>query len=86
MKVTHHSQVGTTEIKRFAKPEDAPNYNDIGGFKGAKLIQAVVVENGTEKGNATVDLVFENEQGQKYVVMVMGSLIHTINTLVGVLR
>lgn len=86
MNVTHTSQVGTTEIKRYSDPESAPNYNTIGGFKGAKLTNVAIVENGTKNGNATVDLVFEDESGQKHIVMVMGSLIQTINTLVGVIR
>jgi len=86
MKVTHHSHVGTTEIKRFEKPEDAPNYNTIGGFKGARLTDAVIVENGTKGGNATVDLIFQDESGQKYVVMVMGSMIRTMSDLVGVIK
>lgn len=83
MKITHTSHIGTIEIKKYSCPEDAPNYNHIGGFKAAKLTNIVVVEKGTKNGNATVDLVFEDDSGQKYMVMVMGSLLNTVNGLVG---
>ena len=83
MNITHHSQLGIVEITKHTKPEEAPNYAKEGGYKGAQLKRVVVVENGTEKGNATVDLVFETEDGQKYVTMVMGSLIHAIKAAVG---
>lgn len=86
MKVTHTSTVGTTEITRYSDPKEAPNYNHLGGFKAAKLTNIAVVEKGTVGGNATVDLVFEDESGQKYIVMVMGSLINAVNALVGVIR
>lgn len=44
-------------------------------YKPARLVQAVVVRNGTVEGNATVDLVFEDEDGQKHVVMLTQRLL-----------
>lgn len=45
------------------------------GYKLLTITKAVVVQNGTEQGNPTVDLVLQGEDGQKYVVMVTGNLL-----------
>lgn len=82
MNVTHSSQLGTIEIKKYADPSEAPNAQ-IGGYKGIALKNVAVVDNGTAKGNATVDLVLEDEHGQKYVVMIMGSFVHALKSVVG---
>lgn len=47
-------------------------------FKPIKIDKVVVVKNGTEQGNPTVDFVLEDEKGQKYVFMITGNLIKTI--------
>lgn len=45
------------------------------GYTLLTITKAVVVQNGTEQGNPTVDLVMQGEDGQKYVVMVTGNLL-----------
>ena len=47
-------------------------------FLPIKIDRAVVVRNGTASGKSTVDLVLEDEKGQKYVVMTTTSLLATI--------
>ncbi len=40
--------------------------------------QVVVVRNGTEAGNATVDFLLEDEMGQRFVFMITGRLLKSI--------
>ena len=43
-----------------------------------KLDKAVVVRKGLVSGKSTVDLIMEDEKGQKYVIMVTQALLHMI--------
>lgn len=58
-------------------PEEAPNYEQP-EYKAANLMTAHVVGNGTVQGNPTVDLIFEDEHGQKYMTMITGGLIQSL--------
>lgn len=40
-----------------------------------QIEKVVVVKNGTEEGKPTVDLILEDEKGQKYVCMVTAALL-----------
>lgn len=77
--------MGTNQltIKICRDPSEAPNYNELGDFKGANLTDAVIVKNGTEGGNPTVDLIFVDENGQKYVALITGKLLRSVNQLMG---
>lgn len=46
--------------------------------KPIEVKQVVVVRNGTQAGNATVDFVLEDESGQRFVFMVTGNLLKSI--------
>lgn len=70
-------------IKMCNSIEEAPNYAAMGGYKLAKFKEAVVVKAGTEGGNPTVDLVFEDESGNKFVAMTTGALVKSIAHAVG---
>ena len=72
----------TLDIQICNSVEEAPNYNTDGqGFKGAKLIKAIVVRDGTEGGHDTVDLQFETEDGQKFIAMTTGRLLKTVTNI-----
>ena len=73
---------GLLSMSRFDTPDDAPKYNSP-EFKQANMNEAVVVMKGTVKGNPTVDLIFVDETGQKYVAMLNGSLIVNLAAMVG---
>lgn len=62
-------------ITMFDEPNQAPNYNEEEGWKAAMIKKAVVVGNGTKEGKPTVDIQFEDEDGNKYVGMITGELI-----------
>lgn len=47
-------------------------------FKPIQVEKVVVVRNGTQKGNSTVDFVLQDETGQKYVFMITGNLLKSI--------
>lgn len=47
-------------------------------FKPIEIEKAVVVQDGTEGGSATVDFVLVDRAGQRYVVMLTGALIRSI--------
>ncbi len=49
-------------------------------YTGVTITQVVVVKKGTQSGKSTVDLVLEDAQGKKYVVMLTGALLRSIPT------
>jgi hypothetical protein len=53
------------------------NYAD-GEYKAVEITQVVVVRNGTESGKSTVDFVMQDEDGNKFVVMLTGTLLKSI--------
>ena len=46
--------------------------------KPVEIKQVVVVQKGTVSGNSTVDLVMEDAEGNKFVVMLTGNLLKSI--------
>lgn len=46
--------------------------------KAVEIDKVVVVREGTEGGNSTVDLVLKDQQGNTFVVMVTGNLLKSI--------
>jgi hypothetical protein len=54
------------------------DYKPEAGFLPVNIAEVVVVRKGTEQGNPTVDLILEDEKGQKFVVMVTGALLKSI--------
>jgi len=71
--------LGTNDLNILLhdSPQEAPNYEQP-EYKAANLTTAVVVGNGTVDGNPTVDFVFEDENGQKYVAMLTGGLVQNL--------
>lgn len=61
-------------------PDDASGKGHIYGedYKILDLKKAVVVKNGTQEGNSTVDLVFEDIDGNKYVALCTSNIITSI--------
>lgn len=47
-------------------------------IKPIEVKQAVVVRNGTQAGNSTVDFVLEDESGQRFVFMITANLLKSI--------
>ena len=72
--------LGTNDlsVKLCDTVAEAPNYTKP-EYKGANLKTAVVVGEGTIGGAPTVDLVFEDENGQKYVAMITGALLENLS-------
>lgn len=58
-------------------PDEAPKY-DKPEYRLANLTTAHVVGRGTASGNPTVDFIFEDERGQKYVAMLTGGLVENL--------
>lgn len=46
--------------------------------KPVSITQVVVVQNGTVGSNSTADLILEDQEGTKYVVMVTGNLLKSL--------
>lgn len=71
--------LGTNDLNMLLadSPEDAPNYA-LPEHKAANLTTAQIVGKGTRNGNPTVDLIFIDESGQKYVAMITGGLIQNL--------
>lgn len=47
-------------------------------IKPIEVKQAVVVRDGTQAGNSTVDFLLEDETGQRFVFLISGNLLKTI--------
>lgn len=58
--------------------DDNHIYRKKDGYTFVEIEKAVVVQNGTKQGNATVDLVLKDEQGNKFVVLITGNLLKSI--------
>lgn len=69
--------VNDLTIKLADAPEEAPSYNKP-EFLMANLTTAQIVGKGTARGNPTVDFIFEDEKGQKYVAMLTGGLVENL--------
>jgi hypothetical protein len=71
--------MGTNDIsiKFFPTPDEAPNYNRP-EYKHAEVTEAVLVRKGTVSGAPTVDLIFTDETGQKYVSMITAALLEQV--------
>jgi hypothetical protein len=69
-------------IRVFPNPKEAPIFRPP-EFLAAKIDHANVVRQGTTEGKSTVDLVFQDEKGQKYVVLITGRLIRSLAHMVG---
>lgn len=73
-------------IKIAKSVDDAPNYRKLGGYKGAELLEAVIVPEGTESGAPSVDLVFEDEAGNKFVALTTGAILEGLAMAVAGVR
>lgn len=63
-------------------PSEAPVYSKE-QFKSVELTNAVVVKNGTQEGNPTVDLVFEDNEGNKFVALTTGRILKSLSQCIG---
>jgi len=73
--------MGTNDIaiKICNSIEEAPDYKTNGqGYKPATIKGAIIVRNGTEGGNDTVDLQFVDEDGNKYIAMVTAEILNSV--------
>lgn len=70
-------ETNTLDIVLADSVSEAPNYDEP-EYLSANFTTAVVVGNGTIAGNPTVDLVFVDEHGQKYVAMITAGLIQSL--------
>ena len=51
-------------------------------YQHATITKAVVVKNGTEEGNSTVDIHFVDNKGNKFVAMITSNLLKSIPAFV----
>lgn len=72
------------KINRYKSIEEAPNYRNIGGYNAATLVEVGIVEKGMQSGLPSVDLVFVDEQGNKFVALLPGRLFAAAGRTVGV--
>lgn len=47
-------------------------------YKPIEITKVVVVRKGTEEGNPIVDLILQDQEGNKFVVMITGKLLKLI--------
>lgn len=66
------------KIELHDRPSDAPNYNEKGDWKAAKIEKFVVVGRGTTEGKPTVDIQFTDEEGNQYIAMITATLLASV--------
>jgi hypothetical protein len=78
---------GTNDLQILLadSPQEAPTYR-APDYKGANLTTAQIVGNGTLDGNPTVDFIFEDETGQKYIAMLTGALVEGLTAAIAGMR
>lgn len=54
------------------------NYAAESGIKPIEVKRVVVVRDGTQAGNSTVDFILEDETGQRFVFLVTGALLKSL--------
>ena len=75
--------MGTNElhISTFNNPSEAPVFREP-LFKAANLTDANVVGKGTVEGKATVDLIFIDDKGNRYMTMITGAILRGLVSVV----
>lgn len=70
--------LGTNDLRILMAdcPAEAPTYR-APEYRAANLTTVQIVGRGTVSGAPTVDFVFVDENGQKYVAMLTGALVET---------
>lgn len=68
------------KIKIFKDADEAirAGYVYKAPMKGVKVTEAVIIKNGTTTGNPTVDIIFEDNEGNRYVAMTTGALLKAL--------
>lgn len=71
--------MGTNDIaiKVYKTVEESPVYR-LPEYKAATITNAAIVNKGMENGKSTVDLIFVDESGQKYVALITNSLLAAV--------
>lgn len=69
-------------ITMFDRPEEAPKYTTEDGWKAVTIDKAVIVGRGMESGKPTVDFQFTDEDGNKYIGMLIGDLVKGVASAV----
>lgn len=63
-------------VQVFETPDEAPNYRrDFPQVKAANIVKICIVKNGTQEGNPTVDMIFEDHEGKTHVAMITQKLL-----------
>lgn len=75
--------IRTANIKICESPDQAPNYNKIGGYKAASIEEFLIVRKGTSGNRSTVDVIFTDESGQKYMTMLSGRIVRSLAQVIG---
>ncbi len=74
--------MGTNNLKvKVVHLDDAPDY-DSAEWTAVELDSALVIQEGTVKGKPTVDLMFADDRGNKYVAMVTGAIVKQLANIV----
>jgi len=70
--------MGTNDLKITicTSVEEAPHYS-APEYHAAELKEVVIVKKGTQAGSSTVDLIFVDQSGQKYITMITTALLKT---------
>ena len=66
-------------IKLCNSVDEAPIYKKEHGFKALTFVEAVLIKDATYQGAMSVDLVFEDVHGQKYVAMTTANIMSAVH-------
>lgn len=60
--------------------EESPNYDST--FKKIKITDVIVTKEGMQGGDPTVDFQCEDKEGNRYLIVATGLIVHSIGTMV----
>jgi hypothetical protein len=67
-------------IQVVINPEQAPTYTT--DWEGIEIKNCIIIVNGTQEGNPTVDIQGIDKDGKKYVMLVTGALMEGLSAAI----
>lgn len=75
-------RTNSLDIRVYNSVAEAPRY-ELPEFKASNIDHACVIRKGTEADKSTVDLIFVDESGQKFITMLTGNLVKNLAAIIG---
>lgn len=81
--ISEKDEAQRVKVTIVNSPQEAPNYKKQGDWKTVSLDKFIIVRNGTQEGQSTVDVQLKDAAGNKFIAMITGRLAHILADLIG---